>query len=94
MDRRVHSVYKHRLDQALTYVGAMVQKVTAFAWDPLFTCKEEGRSLAEQIKIDYHRPIISECRFHSPSNQSIVVIGFNIDGPLTEPFQVSRHLRK
>ena len=92
MNRKVEPVFKSHLDRALTHVGSLVNKVAAFAWDPLFTCKERPSdiSLAEQIKNDYQRPIISECRFHSPQNQSIVVLGFHIDGPLTQPFQVSK----
>lgn len=90
MDRKVEKVFKSHLDRALTHVGALVHKVSAFAWDPLLTCKEKksDNSLAEQIKNDYQRPIISECRFHSPQNQSIVVLGFHLEGPLTQPFQV------
>lgn len=90
MDRKVERVFKSRLDQALTHVGSLVSKVTAFAWDPLYTCTTKGfASLAEQIVRDHQRPIISECRFHSQQNQSIVLIGFNIDGPITQPFQVN-----
>ena len=89
MDKKVKSVDKSRLDHVLTHVGAMVSKVTAFAWDPLFTCSQKGRaSLSQQIQQDWQRPIISECGFHSPQNLSIVVKGFHIDGPLTQPFQV------
>lgn len=88
VEGKVQAVSKQRLDKVLSDVGALVRKVTAFAWDPLFTCRNSSsnESLADEIQRAYATPIISDCRFHSEQNQSIVVMGFNIDLP--GPFQV------
>lgn len=89
MERKVERVFKSRIDHALTHVGTLVPKVAAFAWDPLFTCSDrDGDSLEKQIKIDYLRPIISDCRFHSPQNLSVVLLGFHLEGSMFQPFQV------
>ena len=87
-NKDLHRVTKKRLDKVLSDVGAMVSKVTALSFDPFFTCQgSESSTLSEEIKQDHAQPIISECRFHSPTNISVVVIGYNIDGP--SAFRVS-----
>ncbi|XP_062601757.1 uncharacterized protein LOC134263430 [Saccostrea cucullata] len=76
------TVNKKRLDFALSQGAAKVQKVIAFSWDPDFTCttKRHNVTLSDSIIQDAKRPIIFECRFHSPQNASVVVIGINIMG--------------
>lgn len=80
----VHRVDKSHLDKALTHVGSMVQKVTAYAWDPLFTCTTSGdkKSLAQQITANSNQSVAGECSFvDPPGNLTIAMTGFNIDSP-------------
>ncbi|KAJ8315524.1 hypothetical protein KUTeg_007674 [Tegillarca granosa] len=86
MDRTV----KARIDRSLTGAGTTSQKIVSFAWDPDFTCTTEAHngSLAVQIRSDSDRPIIADCFFHSPSNKSVVVIGYNLEGE-TQGFTVN-----
>ncbi|XP_061177177.1 uncharacterized protein LOC133185900 [Saccostrea echinata] len=76
------NVNKRRLDFALSQGAAKVQKVIAFSWDPDFTCttKRHNVTLSDGIIQDAKRPVIFECRFHSPQNASVVMIGINIMG--------------
>lgn len=80
---------KARMDKALTVAGAQPQKIISFAWDSDFTCKTKGssQSLVQDILQDGNRPILADCRWHSPQNMSIVVIGYNLLG-LTQSFEV------
>ena len=73
---------KGTLDWALTMAGSRVQKVSSFAWDPDFTCKtnQHKGSLASEIRRDHERSIISDCRWNSPFNMSVAVIGYNLGG--------------
>ena len=82
---------KSRIDMALTVAGAQPEKIISFAWDSDFTCvgRYYNWSLAENIKRDGNRPIIANCSWHSPSNMSIVVIGYNLMG-LMQTFTVRR----
>ena len=82
-------VTKSRVDWALTAASWNVQKVASLAWDPCFTCKTATYTspLALQIKNDMSRPIIARCSFHSEANQSVVVIGYNLEGE-TQGFTV------
>lgn len=90
LDREVQRVHKERLDIAVASVSPYVNKITAFAWDPMFTCTENGRaSLAKEILEAIDQPIISQCRFHSQSNQSVVLIGYNFDALMLK-FNVSK----
>lgn len=83
-------MHKERIDKALSSVSMYVNKITAFAWDPMFTCQENGgMSLVDEIIENVDQPIISECRFHSQSNQSVVLIGYNFDA-LMQKFNVSK----
>ncbi|XP_013395100.1 uncharacterized protein LOC106162369 [Lingula anatina] len=75
---KVSPVDKSRVDWAIAAGGVSVQKIAAIAWDSLFTCTNQGSSLAQQISDDNERPILSYCNFHSNWNQSVVVIGFNL----------------
>ncbi|ESO89240.1 hypothetical protein LOTGIDRAFT_154331 [Lottia gigantea] len=81
---------KERIDRSLTVAGAFTQKIISFAWDSDYVCvsKKYNESLASTIRRDYGRPIISNCSFHSASNMSVVVIGYNLAG-LMQKFQVN-----
>lgn len=83
---------KSRIDHSLTAAGSTVQKVLSFAYDPDFTCttKSYNVPLTDEISHDYGRPIISNCSFHSPSNRSVVLIGYNLEGE-TQGFMVKYH---
>lgn len=80
MGQLVNSVTKSRVDRVLTHAGSAVQKVVAFAWDPSLTCntRQHTSPVKNQIHADSSRPIISQCFFHSSSNRSVVVIGYNL----------------
>jgi len=71
--------------------GAVVQKISAFAWDPDFICStnQSQNTLTDEITSDGARPIISKCSFHSSANRSVVVIGYNLLGE-TQGFTVGR----
>ena len=73
-------ITKPKVDNVLTHLGVFGEKVTAFAWDPCFTCKTNNisTSLSNQVKGDMNRPIIASCSFHSAFNRSVVVIGYNL----------------
>lgn len=83
MDRKVQRVHKSRLDKAIESVGAQVNLLTAFAWDPLFTCKEgQKQSLYEEILYSTNKsPLISKCNFAKVSerNTTIEVLGYYLD---------------
>lgn len=49
---------KEHVDQALTQLGNHVSKVISFQWDPLYTTGGDD-SLAEQIRADHDRPVVS-----------------------------------
>ncbi|CAH1798289.1 unnamed protein product [Owenia fusiformis] len=78
MERKVQRTDKSRIDWAITAAGSRVQKIVSFAWDPLFTCEPDPKkeSLGAQISDQLETCIISECRFHTPHNLSVVVIGY------------------
>lgn len=90
LDRMLNRVTKSRIDRILTHAGASTQKIVSQAWDPSFTCRTKNQTtpLRNQIEADKSRPIISHCSFHSSSNRSVVVIGYNLDGE-TQGFTVS-----
>ena len=90
MSQLLERVTKSRIDWALTAASWNVQRVAGLAWDPCFTCRTEQHAspLAYQIKNDMNRPIIAKCFFHSSSNRSVVVIGYNLEGE-TQGFTVS-----
>lgn len=94
MDRKVQRVHKDRLDRAIAAVSSTaVNRISAFAWDPLFICKEGGdMSLVEEILANPGQPIISECRLHSQTNRSIVLIGYNLAYGLGAKYEVSRNI--
>lgn len=89
INRELQRVHKKRLDRAVASVSPYVSKITAFAWDPMFTCRGKGSaSLSVELLDGLNEPIISECRFHSQSNQSVVLIGYNFDALMLK-FNVS-----
>lgn len=88
----VQRVDKSRLDKAISGIGANVSRIAAYSWDPLFICSsKEHPSLLEEIKSKLEQPIVSGCKFHSPQNLSIVLLGYNLDG-LMQTFHVSKHV--
>ncbi|KAK3577440.1 hypothetical protein CHS0354_032291 [Potamilus streckersoni] len=80
---------RYRVESALNAAGAAISKVTAFAWDPGFTCgtKRDKSNLAIEIINNINNPIISHCSFHSSFNRSVVVIGYNLEGE-TQGFMI------
>jgi hypothetical protein len=84
------TVDKSRMDLALSHAGFTVHKVMAFSWDPYFTCTtiKSNNTLAKAILNDHGRPLVVDCRFHSPYNRSVVILGINL-GALQQGFTVS-----
>lgn len=80
ISRMLNRVTKTRIDRVLTHTGSAVQKIISSAWDPSFTCTTRSHStpLTNQIAEDATRPIIAKCGFHSVSNKSVVIIGYNL----------------
>lgn len=81
---------KSRIDWAISVAGSRVNKIITVAWDSDWTCTtvNNPKSLTQEVENDLLRPIISECRWHSKGNMSIVIIGFNLLG-LTQKLHVS-----
>ena len=62
----------------------MVEKVTAYAWDPYFTCNttKDKTPLVDNIRNEMNKSLASECRFlDPPNNLTIEMTGFNLDSP-------------
>lgn len=74
------TVSKRRIDFALAQGAAKVHKAMAFSWDPDFTCTTHkyNMTLSAEVVQDARRPIIFDCRFHSPQNRSVVTIGVHL----------------
>lgn len=75
---------KGHIDRALTHAGSLVKKVTAYAWDPFFTCttSQDKTALADQIGKEMNKSIDGECSFlDPPNNLTIAMTGFNLDSP-------------
>lgn len=72
---------KSRLDWGLTVAGSRSTKMISFAWDGDFLCTDGGyeKSLTEEIKDDWDRPIVSY--FDRKTGD---VRGFNIAGSDTQ----------
>jgi len=81
---------KRRMDMGLAAAGGHVARVAAAAWDPDFTCltTRHNRTLSAEIEADENRPILSDCFFHSPSNLSVVVLGYSLEG-MTQGYTVT-----
>lgn len=76
----LHRTDKARVDQALTHLGNHVSKVISFQWDPLYTCDDGGSPLADQIRADHDRPLVSHgFRWTSDGRPGIVLDGYHLD---------------
>ena len=78
-----------RIQRGLEAGSSFVQKVAAFSWDS-FTCKtnSSNKTIAEEIRANSKTLLMTKCFMHSASNRSVVIIGYNLAGQLTQKFQV------